>query len=115
MASLDGLGSEAPDIGSARLKRLRSLARPFLLPLIMTAVIVVWPLGHMTKGTVSGAEKEEFQLRKQTEIRQVKPQKPVRIKLHRTAKGEYTWDLTGDSVDEIVTADKKLRKLLKIE
>ncbi|HET6513887.1 MAG TPA: hypothetical protein VFG09_01915 [Thermodesulfovibrionales bacterium] len=61
------------------------------------------------------AEKTDFQVKKQPEIQQVKPQKPVKIKLHRTAKGEYTWDLTGDSVDEIVRADKKLRKLLAVE
>ena len=61
------------------------------------------------------AEKSEVQIRKQPEIRQIRPQKPVRIKLHRTAKGEYTWDLTGDNVDEIVKTDRRLRKLLNID
>ncbi|HXX58141.1 MAG TPA: hypothetical protein VEI96_09095 [Thermodesulfovibrionales bacterium] len=55
------------------------------------------------------------QVKKQPDIQQVKPRKPVKIKLHRTAKGEYSWDLTGDDVDEIVKADKKLRKLLKLD
>jgi len=45
----------------------------------------------------------------------VRPQKPVKIKLHRNAKGEYSWDLNGDNVDEIVNTDKKLRRLLKIQ
>lgn len=66
-------------------------------------------------GSASPADKNEFPLRKQPEIQQVKSQKPVKIKLHRNAKGEYSWDLNGDSVEEIVEADKRLRKLLKIE
>ncbi len=61
------------------------------------------------------AEKSEFQFKKQPEIQQVKPQKPVKVKLHRNAKGEYSWDLNGDNIDEIVNADRKLRKLLKIQ
>lgn len=61
------------------------------------------------------AEKSDFQFKKQTEIQQIKPPKPVKIKLHRNAKGEYSWELSGDNVDEIVSADKKLRKFLKVE
>lgn len=62
------------------------------------------------------AEKgQQLQFSKDSHIQQVKPKKPVRIKLHRNAKGEYSWDLTGDNVDEIVNADRRLRKMLKIE
>jgi hypothetical protein len=60
------------------------------------------------------AEKSDFQFKKQPEIQQVRPQKPVKVKLHRNAKGEYSWELSGDNVDEIVNQDMKLRKLLKI-
>ena len=56
-----------------------------------------------------------LQVRKQPEIQQVKPKKPVRIKLKRSTEGKYTWDLTGDDVDEVVRADKRLKKLLNIE
>jgi hypothetical protein len=66
-------------------------------------------------GGATAAEKSDFQLKKQPEIQQVKPQKPVKVKLHRNAKGEYSWDLNGDNVDEIVNTDRKLRKLLKIQ
>jgi hypothetical protein len=61
------------------------------------------------------AEDKNFQFKKQTEIQQVKPKKPVKIKLKRLAEGKYTWDLSGDDVDEIIKADKRLKKLLKIE
>ena len=58
---------------------------------------------------------KNIQIRKQPEIQQVKPKKPVRIKLKRSTEGKYTWDLTGDDVDEVVRADKRLKKLLNIE
>jgi len=61
------------------------------------------------------ADNKDLQIRKQPEIQQVKPKKPVHIKLKRTAEGKYTWDLTGDDVDEIVRADKRLKKQLHIE
>jgi hypothetical protein len=61
------------------------------------------------------AETKTVQIRKQPEIQQVKPKKPVKIRMKRSADGKYTWDLTGDDVDEIVKADKRLKKLLNIE
>jgi hypothetical protein len=61
------------------------------------------------------ADTKTVQIRKQPEIQQVKPKKPVKIRMKRSADGKYTWDLTGDNVDEIVKADKRLKKLLNIE
>jgi len=58
------------------------------------------------------AEKEGFQFKKQPELQQIKPKKPVKIKLKRSAKDDYTWELTGDDADDIVRTDKKLRKML---
>ncbi len=62
--------------------------------------------------TACTAEKEGFQFKKQPELQQVKPKKPVKIKLRRTAKDEYTWELSGDDADEIIKTDKRLRKML---
>lgn len=56
-----------------------------------------------------------FQMKKEPEIQQVKPRKPVRIKLKRSLEGKYSWDLSGDDVDEVVRTDKRLKKLLNIE
>ena len=61
------------------------------------------------------AEKDNFQFKKQTELQQIKPKKPVKIKLRRSAKDEYTWELTGDDTDEILKTDKKLRKMLNTQ
>jgi hypothetical protein len=63
----------------------------------------------------SAADNKNFQVKKQPEIQQVKPKKPVKIKLKRTPDGKYTWDLSGDDVDEIVRADKRLKKLLNLQ
>jgi hypothetical protein len=66
-------------------------------------------------GPAFSEEKKNLQVKKQPEIQQVKPKKPVKIKLKRTGEGKYSWDLTGDDVDEMVRTDKKLKKLLNIE
>ena len=55
------------------------------------------------------------QFKKQPELQQIRPKKPVKIKLKRSGDGKYTWDLTGDDVDEIVRADRRLKKQLNIE
>ena len=70
---------------------------------------------HLTLIPVFSADNKPLQIRKQPEIQQIRPKKPVKIKLKRTGEGKYTWDLTGDDLDEIVKADKKLKKLLNLE
>jgi hypothetical protein len=81
--------------------------RLFLLTVLFIFVILLGP--------VFSEDNKNFQYKKQPEIQQVKPKKPVKIKLKRSAEGKYTWDLTSDDVDEIVRTDRRLRKLLKIE
>lgn len=66
-------------------------------------------------GPASPEDSKYTQIKKQPEIQQIKPKKPVKIKLKRSAEGKYTWELSGDNVDEIVRADKRLRKLLGAE
>lgn len=70
---------------------------------------------HLTLIPVFSADNKPLQIKKQPEIQQIRPKKPVKIKLKRTGEGKYTWDLTGDDLDEIVKADKKLRKLLNLD
>lgn len=57
----------------------------------------------------------QIQVSKDKTLQYAKPKKPVKIKLHRDKKGEYSWDITGESVDEVIKADKRLRQLLKEE
>lgn len=60
-------------------------------------------------------EKEAFTVKKQPELQQIKPKKPVKIKLKRTAKDEYSWELSGDDADDIVRTDLRLRKMLNVK
>ncbi|MBI5103144.1 MAG: hypothetical protein HZB33_15115 [Nitrospirae bacterium] len=78
---------------------------------LLPVVPIVTCLMIATPATWS-AEKEGFQFKKQPELQQVKPKKPVKIKLKRTAKDEYSWELSGDDVDDILQTDKRLRKTL---
>ena len=47
------------------------------------------------------------------ELAEIKPQKPVKIKLKRNASGKYTWELNGDNADTIIQVNKKLRNSLE--
>jgi len=41
---------------------------------------------------------------------QGQPRKPAKIKLHHNAKGDSTWEITGENVEEILRIDRRLRK-----
>jgi hypothetical protein len=58
---------------------------------------------------------QSLQVNKKPEIQQVKPRKPVKVRLHRNANGQYSWDITGDSADDVYRADTRLKKLLQKE
>lgn len=57
----------------------------------------------------------QVQVTKDKALQYARPKKPVKIKLHRNTKGEYSWYITGENVDDIIKADKRLRQLLKEE
>jgi hypothetical protein len=61
------------------------------------------------------AEHKNFQFEKKPELRHIHPGKPVKIKLKRSTTGKYSWDLTGDDLNEIIDIDSKLRKLLDVQ
>jgi translation elongation factor P/translation initiation factor 5A len=84
--------------------------KKIILLLIVLSISIVF-----ISCSVFSEDNKDIQVKKQPEIQQVKSQKPVKIKLKRLADGKYTWDLTGDDVDEIVTVDRRLKKLLKSE
>lgn len=57
----------------------------------------------------------QVQITKDKALQYAKPKKPIKIKLHRDKKGEYSWDITGESVEEVIRADRRLRQLFKEE
>jgi hypothetical protein len=77
--------------------------------IFLVTVLLLFSLGSYA------AETDGFRFSKQSEIQQIKPKKPVKIKLRRSPKDEYTWELAGDDADEIVKTDRKLRKMLNVQ
>ncbi len=47
--------------------------------------------------------------KKDAKIAKALPPKPVKIKLKRDGKGEYSWELSGDGLREIIRLDKRLK------
>lgn len=95
------------------MRKAVSICRAFTYVLIVVFIFTITAL--FPSMTSCEDKKQTFQFTKNQQIQQIKPKKPVRIKLHRNAKGEYSWELTGDNVDEVFQADRRLRKLLKVE
>jgi hypothetical protein len=80
---------------------------------LMRLLFIVLCLTLLPASAVRSAEDGGFQFKKVSELQRIQPKKPVHIKLKRTVKGEYSWELAGDDSDEILKVDRQLRKVLK--
>lgn len=74
--------------------------------------LILVMLLHLYSCTSDSAQKE-VEYKVIPEIKEVMPDKAVKIKLKRDKKGEYLWELNGDNVDRIIEIDKKLREYIK--
>ncbi len=97
------------------MKETNKYVRDFITILICFLFIVSFIPAVYAQSTEKPQPPKTFQYGKNPEIQQIKPKKPVKIKLKRSAKGEYSWDLSGDSADDVVKTDQRLRKMLNIE
>ena len=80
-----------------------------LRTLIFTALFLFF----LNACTDDGNSSTEPVFKNISELQEIKPHKPVKIKLKRNAKGEYSWDLSGIDADKIIAADKKLREAIE--
>ena len=81
-----------------------------LIPFLLTIIFLM----TLQACTRTDEKKEGAVFKQQPEILEVKPQqKPVNIKLKRSADGDYSWDLSGSNADEILKVDKRLKDSLK--
>ncbi len=74
---------------------------------ILLIIILIFPVYACNN---SGAGDKPAVFKQNPEVKEIKPQKPVKIKLKRNAKGSYSWDISGNNADEVLETDKKLRK-----
>ena len=44
------------------------------------------------------------------ELKEIKPEKRVKIKLKRGVSGKYSWEISGDDADRIIQANRILRE-----
>jgi hypothetical protein len=61
----------------------------------------------------SESNQEKTVFKKEPELAEIKPEKPVKIKLKRNAGGNYSWELSGSDVERVIQADRKLRDSIK--
>lgn len=47
------------------------------------------------------------------ELKEIKPEKPVKIKLKRNVSGNYSWEISGDDAGRILKANSKLKESVK--
>ncbi len=61
----------------------------------------------------SDGNQPETVFRQLPEIREIRPQRPVKIKLKRNVSGSYSWELRGDNAGAIIEIDKKMRESIE--
>jgi hypothetical protein len=49
------------------------------------------------------------------QLLEIRPEKPVHIKVKRNASGRYSWELSGDDPDRILEANKKISDSLEVQ
>lgn len=69
---------------------------------------------HSVQGCTDNATGQNDTAFKQIpELKQIKPERPVKIKLKRNSSGDYSWDLNGDDAGKIIEVNSKLRDSLQ--
>ncbi|MBL7031606.1 MAG: hypothetical protein ISR97_00295 [Nitrospira sp.] len=74
---------------------------------VLFAVIILIPVYACTENREG---RNEASFKQQPEIAEIKPQRPVKIKLKRGITGQYSWDLSGDDAGMVLEADRQLKE-----
>ena len=74
-------------------------------------IVILFSPMHACSGT---DDKEGAVFKKETELQDIKPRTPVKIKLKRNKNGEYSWDLNGSDADDnmLESAHQELLRIL---
>lgn len=92
------------------------MAKRKIIKLIFFVFLLTFLSSGCSEGKFKGDSRgDELKIEKIPEIQQVKPERPVRIKLKRDSQGRYSWELSGDNPDEIIRVDRRLKKAFVTE
>ncbi|HDZ62459.1 MAG TPA: hypothetical protein ENH40_04875 [Nitrospirae bacterium] len=78
--------------------------------IVFALAVLIVPIYSCTD---TGVKEQTAVFKTVPEVQEIKPRKHVKIKLKRNAKGNYSWDISGDDIDEILKNDDVLKKSLK--
>jgi hypothetical protein len=79
---------------------------------IIPAVLILFVLFAGFSCAKDPSREVELKVRQDEELAKIRPEKPVRIQLKRKENGTYSWEISGDDVEKIIAADRKLEKSL---
>ncbi len=85
------------------------MIRIILITIFACALFTSPALGEET------GKDEGFKFKTNPRIKQVKPGMPLKIELKRHKDGDYSWEISGGSVEEVIKADEELRKKLGVK
>ncbi len=82
---------------------------------LKSSVVIILLLFLLPVQGCTNAENKQGEsvFKKVPELVEIKPDRPVKIKLKRSTKGKYSWELAGDDADKILREERKLRESLQ--
>jgi predicted secreted protein len=85
------------------------MAKVRLFPILFVIALLI-PAMSCKDGK---GDRQESVFKQVPELIELKPERPVKIKLKRNASGSYSWELSGSDTDKVLQADKKLKEALE--
>ncbi len=82
------------------------MTKAILIILFACALLAAPALGEETK------KDDGFKFKTNPRIKQVRPGMHLKIELKRHKDGDYSWEISGGSVEEVIKADEELKKKL---
>ncbi|MEK6689716.1 MAG: hypothetical protein AABY78_00260 [Nitrospirota bacterium] len=87
----------------------------FIVVVVTFIVISVLVIAEGAPPPPSTEKSQSTSIQQIPSLVQTKPKKPLNIKLKRNSKDDYSWEINGENVQDIINADRKLRKGLGFE
>jgi len=63
----------------------------------------------------SGRGQEEIGFQEIKELKEIRPLRPVKIKFKRNTAGKYSWEITGEDEERIITINKRFEEMIRAE